>query len=165
MSYFSASSSLATGFVNVLSIFFCKQKTAYELRISDWNSDVCSSDLIAARRAALGRAHRQHRRRWGGRGLPGKAIAASVVFVALPAGALFWQHGQPDVCRPVLGDRRVVTLADGSTVSLDAASQVRVAYSEPAPQPPLVRGAPKSVVEGRGGYGRLELGGRPPIKE
>src|SRR3546814_5038804 len=28
--------------------FFFKQKTAYELRISDWSSDVCSSDLIAA---------------------------------------------------------------------------------------------------------------------
>src|SRR3546814_5464549 len=27
-------------------IFFCKQKTAYEMRISDWSSDVCSSDLI-----------------------------------------------------------------------------------------------------------------------
>src|SRR3546814_10208336 len=26
-------------------IFFCKQKTAYEVRISDWSSDVCSSDL------------------------------------------------------------------------------------------------------------------------
>src|SRR3546814_12846450 len=26
--------------------FFCKQKTAYELRISDWSSDVCSSDLV-----------------------------------------------------------------------------------------------------------------------
>src|SRR3546814_5585691 len=25
---------------------FCKQKTAYEMRISDWSSDVCSSDLI-----------------------------------------------------------------------------------------------------------------------
>src|SRR3546814_19146587 len=25
--------------------FFCNQKTAYELRISDWSSDVCSSDL------------------------------------------------------------------------------------------------------------------------
>src|SRR3546814_7587749 len=29
--------------------FFCKQKTAYEMRISDWSSDVCSSDLIRAR--------------------------------------------------------------------------------------------------------------------
>src|SRR3546814_7510421 len=27
------------------SLFFFKQKTAYEMRISDWNSDVCSSDL------------------------------------------------------------------------------------------------------------------------
>src|SRR3546814_5268645 len=28
-------------------LFFFKQKTAYELRISDWSSDVCSSDLPA----------------------------------------------------------------------------------------------------------------------
>src|SRR3546814_1467128 len=28
--------------------FCCKQKTAYEMRISDWSSDVCSSDLKAA---------------------------------------------------------------------------------------------------------------------
>src|SRR3546814_2113461 len=27
-------------------LFFCKQKTANEMRISDWSSDVCSSDLI-----------------------------------------------------------------------------------------------------------------------
>src|SRR3546814_3157532 len=27
---------------------FCKQKTAYEMRISDWSSDVCSSDLLVA---------------------------------------------------------------------------------------------------------------------
>src|SRR3546814_9818065 len=26
--------------------FFFKQKTAYEMRISDWSSDVCSSDLL-----------------------------------------------------------------------------------------------------------------------
>src|SRR3546814_3333287 len=29
-----------------------KQKTAYEMRISDWSSDVCSSDLVSAREAA-----------------------------------------------------------------------------------------------------------------
>src|SRR3546814_17383890 len=34
------------------SVFFFKQKTAYEMRISDWSSDVCSSDLIASRAAA-----------------------------------------------------------------------------------------------------------------
>src|SRR3546814_10458504 len=31
--------------------FFFKQKTAYEMRISDWSSDVCSSDLNNASRA------------------------------------------------------------------------------------------------------------------
>src|SRR3546814_3218333 len=29
----------------ILFFFFFKQKTAYEMRISDWSSDVCSSDL------------------------------------------------------------------------------------------------------------------------
>src|SRR3546814_5847305 len=29
----------------VVVVFFFKQKTAYEMRISDWSSDVCSSDL------------------------------------------------------------------------------------------------------------------------
>src|SRR3546814_1273371 len=31
--------------VRLRSCFFFKQKTAYEMRISDWSSDVCSSDL------------------------------------------------------------------------------------------------------------------------
>src|SRR3546814_15796248 len=32
-------------------VFFFKQKTAYEMRISDWSSDVCSSDLLLFRAA------------------------------------------------------------------------------------------------------------------
>src|SRR3546814_10541646 len=32
----------------ILFFFFFKQKTAYEMRISDWSSDVCSSDLVVA---------------------------------------------------------------------------------------------------------------------
>src|SRR3546814_11141897 len=35
--------------------FFFKQKTAYELRISDWSSDVCSSDLLHPRVGGTGR--------------------------------------------------------------------------------------------------------------
>src|SRR3546814_1642922 len=46
-------------------IFFCKQKTAYEMRISDWSSDVCSSDLhdrtVAPESAAVLEVHRD---RW-----------------------------------------------------------------------------------------------------
>src|SRR3546814_5102028 len=33
----------------LVGFFFFKQKTAYEMRISDWTSDVCSSDLILHR--------------------------------------------------------------------------------------------------------------------
>src|SRR5213083_3401149 len=32
-------------YYNVISFFFFKQKTAYEITASDWSSDVCSSDL------------------------------------------------------------------------------------------------------------------------
>src|SRR3546814_6000871 len=34
-----------SGSYQLFMIFFFKQKTAYEMRISDWSSDVCSSDL------------------------------------------------------------------------------------------------------------------------
>src|SRR3546814_1116690 len=49
--------------------FFFKQKTAYEMRISDWSSDVCSSDLAASnavekavrrRRVDLAVLHQKH---------------------------------------------------------------------------------------------------------
>src|SRR3546814_6531217 len=56
-------------------VFFFKQKTAYELRISDWSSDVCSSDLHIAAAAdrrgrlrsgdrAAGRSGQARRRSW-----------------------------------------------------------------------------------------------------
>src|SRR3546814_10687152 len=38
--------------------FFFKQKTAYEMRISDWSSDVCSSDLKGMDKGCLTRAPR-----------------------------------------------------------------------------------------------------------
>src|SRR3546814_6031479 len=37
--------SVASFFIFLWFFFFFKQKTAYEMRISDWSSDVCSSDL------------------------------------------------------------------------------------------------------------------------
>src|SRR3546814_6255771 len=45
-----------------LGCFLFKQKTAYEIRISDWSSDVCSSDLLdddAVSPALLGRVERR----------------------------------------------------------------------------------------------------------
>src|SRR3546814_4763233 len=44
-------------FVMFLVVFFCKQKTAYEMRISDWSADVCSSDLMMQTLVPTGRAN------------------------------------------------------------------------------------------------------------
>src|SRR3546814_17824396 len=40
-------------------LFFFKQKTAYEMRISDWSSDVCSSDVPNLRRPGGADVHRR----------------------------------------------------------------------------------------------------------
>src|SRR3546814_9628435 len=74
--------------------FFFKQKTAYEMRISDWSSDVCSSDLPGHRAARL-RRHRGGGEVPAARGgdrmspisdLPGWAALLTALFVILGAG-------------------------------------------------------------------------------
>src|SRR3546814_14825019 len=56
-------------------LFFFKQKTAYERRISDWSSDVCSSDLVA-------RLERAGARSSGRRGFAGKMGNAAMTFLS-----------------------------------------------------------------------------------
>src|SRR3546814_9151476 len=46
-------------FVSYCFFFFFKQKTAYEMRISDWSSDVCSSDLERRLRVPAARLRHQ----------------------------------------------------------------------------------------------------------
>src|SRR3546814_18974932 len=52
--------------IGICCIFFFKQKTAYEMRISDWSSDVCSSDLL--RELGLQRRQAGRHRRGGEEG-------------------------------------------------------------------------------------------------
>src|SRR3546814_9421803 len=52
---------LEFGRVVLLFLFCFKQKTAYEMRISDWSSDVCSSDLVVAEYADLGAGEERQR--------------------------------------------------------------------------------------------------------
>src|SRR3546814_3171426 len=49
-------------------VFFFKQKTAYEMRISDWSSDVCSSDLFRDSREPAGAGAILRARRGGREG-------------------------------------------------------------------------------------------------
>src|SRR3546814_9995760 len=69
--------------------FFLEQKTAYEMRISDWSSDVCSSDLVPAAALAAERhpaVADLHRRGVGGAGHRGGVHR----FLRL-----FGRHGEP----------------------------------------------------------------------
>lgn len=89
-------------------------------------------ELIAARRAALGRTQAAGRKRWRSRVLHGStlryALAASVLLATL--GALFsWPLMQGEVYRTQIGEQRVVTLSDGSRISLDSGSEVRARYT------------------------------------
>src|SRR3546814_21042470 len=74
--------------MNIVFFFFFKQKTAYELRISDWSSDVCSSDLAGDRFTG---AHRRQRppplQQLAGRGLDRTARAGAARPARPTAGA------------------------------------------------------------------------------
>src|SRR3546814_10269357 len=84
--------------------FFFKQKTAYEMRISDWSSDVCSSDLcdlsdqliaLAALTIALERA---------------LAVNADRCRLAIEGELVAQQNGRTDIDRIILGDRKSTRL-------------------------------------------------------
>ncbi|MGE5567207.1 MAG: FecR family protein [Parcubacteria group bacterium] len=95
-------------------------------------------EMIALRHAALADARKTAARRWSPR-LPrmAAAIAAGVVLAASAGGA--WLLS-PTIYRTDIGERRVVTLQDGSRISLDAASEVKVRYTHGARKLELVHG-------------------------
>jgi transmembrane sensor len=89
-----------------------------------------SAEMVALREAALASARRTMRR---GRG-PGPRLriiwgiaAALLLFVAAGAGAWMWLT--PQTYQTGVGERRVVALNDGSKLSLDADTIVKVAYT------------------------------------
>jgi len=100
-----------------------------------------SPELIAARRAALGDAKRASARRQAPRNwrrVAGAMAATLVIAMSLWSGARWLQS--PDDYSTDLGERRVLTLADGSRVSLDSNSEVTVRYSKNARELQLLRG-------------------------
>ncbi|HEX6865836.1 MAG TPA: FecR domain-containing protein [Caulobacteraceae bacterium] len=98
-----------------------------------------SPELMAARAGALARAHRQGSRRPGPSRRFAAAIAAVVVATA-GLGSWAWFETQPQVYRTTLGERRVVPLPDGSKVSLDSGSKVRIRFTKDARRLELIKG-------------------------
>src|SRR3546814_9041385 len=84
-----------------LFFFFFKQKTAYEMRISDWSSDVCSSDLRTGRFV--------RRRLLGPEALMAAVwiLAAAALAMALGAALLWHRAGQGQRRQARSEERRV----------------------------------------------------------
>src|SRR3546814_20694639 len=73
--------------------FFFKQKTAYEMRISDWSSDVCSSDLLGV---LSSRIHALFSSRLGGR----HGVGNTPVYNTKCATAFAFPTDPPDKRKP-----------------------------------------------------------------
>lgn len=104
-------------------------------------------EIIAIRRDALDRAHRSadferitRRRRWA-------SVAAAVCFMAL-AGVLFvvFRASPLQQFTTADGERRVITLRDGSQLSMDASTRITVAYSKAARHLEILQGQTRFAV-------------------
>src|SRR3546814_16366168 len=108
-------------------VFFFKQKTAYELRISDWSSDVCSSDLqspAAGRPSDFQRCHHHPQ----ARPVPDATTAAQNRIAAARAPALAhirFQH------RPRARTAQPSPRTDRKGVVLGTSDSLRVALGLP----------------------------------
>jgi transmembrane sensor len=101
-----------------------------------------SPAVISLRRAALAYASNTIRSQAVSsrlRRFPAWVATAAVIFVAVGASTA-WYLQRPDSYRTALGERRAVTLADGSQITLDSSSEVMVRYSANARALTLVRG-------------------------
>src|SRR3546814_14443688 len=119
--------------------FFFKQKTAYEMRISDWSSDVCSSDLQHGDLVLDSGTLAGDRRGTGARARQLRLRAAAI---------------------DARGDAAFIARADpivGTRISGDGAVEQRLLRVQAA-QPPVIDW--KSVVEGERESVRVDLGGR-----
>src|SRR5262249_18160963 len=100
----------------------------------DWalfEDHATSPEILELRSAALAHAHQAGRGRWvrSRRFAIAHRLGIAAGILILAAGGLFVWMKQPDVYTTRPGERRIVTLADGSQVALDSRSEVRVAYS------------------------------------
>jgi transmembrane sensor len=96
-------------------------------------------EMLELRRQALARLRQVGASRWHSRKVKLGAVAA-VVLGMIGAAALYLSPHLPTYYRTDIGERRVVALPDGSRISMDSDTQVRVAYQKTARSITLDRG-------------------------
>src|SRR3546814_8327180 len=101
--------------------FFFKQKTAYEMRISDWSSDVCSSDIPSG--AALSAVHLS---RGPNALLMSLGSVATLASISASASGSAIGHVRPIVLR----DGAVPLIGPAAATAAATASRLPVARSE-----------------------------------
>jgi transmembrane sensor len=89
-------------------------------------------EIMLGRRDALENARRAGRRRWYSTkpGWMRPAIAAACAAIVLVSVIGLWSRAHADLYSTVVGERRTLTLADGSVVTLDARSRIQVKYGD-----------------------------------
>lgn len=95
-------------------------------------ADADAPEMLALRREALGAVHRAGQRRWLRTKFVSQPILwaiAAALLLTLALGSLLWRQDGRDEYRTGIGERRVIALADGSRLSLDADSVVTVAFT------------------------------------
>jgi transmembrane sensor len=118
-----------------------RHESAFDEALAAWinvGEHATAPKILAMRHAALGRARRSERR-WDWR-----ALAAAICLVVLaPIIAAVWFMTRPpaeQVFQTAHGEQRVIVLADGSRMSLDALSEVRVRYTQDVRNLELIAG-------------------------
>ena len=111
----------------------------------DWSlfaEHASSPELLELRSRALTHAREAGQGRWvrSRRFAIAHRLAIAAGILILAVGGLFAWMRQPDVYTTGAGERRVVTLADGSQVALDSRSEVSVQYSSHARELTLTKG-------------------------
>ena len=122
-----------------------RNAAAWQQVQNDWalfGDHATSPEILELRSAALAHAHEAGRGRWvrSKRFAIAHRLGIAAGILILAAAGLFVWVKQPDVYSTAAGERRIVTLADGSQVALDSRSEVRVEYSTHARELTLTRG-------------------------
>ena len=127
-----------------------RNRQAWEAVQAPWDAlgqHAAAPGVIELRRAALAHAHNAVRSNLWPKRFRRPAIAAAAAAGLVAAGAfLFWQQSRSDAIQTGFGERRVVTLSDGSQITLDSRSEVTVRYTADARRLTLVRGQAHSTL-------------------